>query len=76
MAAALATAPPIPHNYRTVECRHFLTGTCNKGDACTFKHTIGADGLPAAALGVKRGREEEGSAEGQPGPQPQELRIS
>jgi hypothetical protein len=68
MAAALAAAPPTPHNYRTVECRHFSLGKCNKGDSCTFKHTGG--GGDANALSKRLGQTGEGE------PLSQELRLS
>eukprot|EP00441_Pelagodinium_beii_P039240 CAMPEP_0197628938 /NCGR_PEP_ID=MMETSP1338-20131121/7015_1 /TAXON_ID=43686 ORGANISM="Pelagodinium beii, Strain RCC1491" /NCGR_SAMPLE_ID=MMETSP1338 /ASSEMBLY_ACC=CAM_ASM_000754 /LENGTH=189 /DNA_ID=CAMNT_0043199941 /DNA_START=1 /DNA_END=570 /DNA_ORIENTATION=- len=29
---------PSAGNYKTVMCKYFATGTCTKGDACTFSH--------------------------------------
>jgi len=31
--------PSRPPNFRTVECKYWAKGSCDKGDLCTYKHS-------------------------------------
>jgi hypothetical protein len=39
--------------FRTIVCRHWLTGTCMKGDSCEFLHRKDSDRMPDCLLGLK-----------------------
>lgn len=47
-AAAAAAPKPLPHNYKTVACRYWAkSGSCPKGDLCTYIHGPSSTAAPA-----------------------------
>lgn len=39
--------------FRTIVCRHWLNGSCMKGDSCEFLHRKDADRMPDCRFGLK-----------------------